>query len=410
MKNKALELAGEHKKFAELQQSVAAILLQKNKELMKEASVLSDFEKQRQEIFGKKVTDVEEASFQVKMKKSEAENEQVQKAFQLIQQQLITLKKQHGTLIKEISEGLELKKSKESLFVEVCGASGFADESGYVGACVSQKIFEELSELKIELTQQETALKTRRAENEKLITRLEAEVCADTLLPELDSELSELKKEVAFSSEKLGALMQQLSSFEKNQQAFEEKLIVLSKQQKECGRWQKLHELIGSADGKKFRNFAQGITFEILISHANQQLRKMNERYVLIRDGQHPLEINVLDNYQAGEERTTKNLSGGESFIVSLALALGLSQMASDKISVDTLFLDEGFGTLDEESLEVALETLAGLQQYGKLIGLISHVPALKERITTQLKLSSGAGGCSNLSGPGVSQPGMAVV
>src|SRR5690606_26579641 len=139
-----------------------------------------------------------------------------------------------------------------------------------------------------------------------------------------------------------------------------------------------LHDLIGSADGKKYRNFAQGLTFEHMVSHANRQLRKMTDRYLLIPDEEHPLELNVIDNYQAGEIRSTKNLSGGESFIVSLTLALGLSKMASRKVRVDSLFLDEGFGTLDEETLETALDNLAGLQQDGKLIGIISHVSVLK--------------------------------
>ena len=104
-----------------------------------------------------------------------------------------------------------------------------------------------------------------------------------------------------------------------------------------------------------------------MTAHANRRLQKMTDRYLLIRDIAQPLELNVIDNYQAGEIRSTKNLSGGESFIVSLALALGLSQMASRNVRVDSLFLDEGFGTLDEDSLETALETLAGLRQDGKL-------------------------------------------
>ena len=141
-----------------------------------------------------------------------------------------------------------------------------------------------------------------------------------------------------------------------------EKQSAIEAQKKECHRWEKLHGLIGSADGKKYRNFAQGLTFELMVSHANQQLKKMTDRYLLIRDDQQPLELNVVDNYQAGEIRSTKNLSGGESFIVSLTLALGLSKMASRKVRVDSLFLDEGFGTLDEEALETALETLSGLQ------------------------------------------------
>jgi exonuclease SbcC len=174
------------------------------------------------------------------------------------------------------------------------------------------------------------------------------------------------------------------------------------RQQTECRKWDRLELLIGSADGKKYRNFAQGLTFECMVAKANQQLMQMTDRYLLVRDQTEPLLLNVIDNYQAGEIRTTRNLSGGESFLVSLALALGLSRLASRNVQVDTLFLDEGFGTLDEETLETALETLASLQMENKLIGVISHVPALKERISTQVRVLNRAGGKSTLAGPGV--------
>ena len=138
-----------------------------------------------------------------------------------------------------------------------------------------------------------------------------------------------------------------------------------------------------------------------MVAHANRQLEKMSDRYLLIRDETQPLELNIVDNYQAGEIRSTKNLSGGESFIVSLALALGLSHMSGRKVRVDSLFLDEGFGTLDEDALETALEALAGLHRQGKLIGIISHVPALKERIGTRIAVTPVSGGKSRITGPG---------
>lgn len=171
--------------------------------------------------------------------------------------------------------------------------------------------------------------------------------------------------------------------------------------EKTVRQWQNLRELIGSADGKKFRNFAQGITFDVVIKHANEQLQRMSDRYLLIRSQKEVLGLEVIDNYQAGEIRSTKNLSGGESFIVSLALALGLSSIASEKVSVDSLFLDEGFGTLDEEALEMAIETLSQLRENGKLIGVISHVQALKDRIGTQIEVVVQNGGNSSLRGPG---------
>src|SRR5690606_5072637 len=175
----------------------------------------------------------------------------------------------------------------------------------------------------------------------------------------------------------------------------------LEAQARECRRWENLHELIGSADGKKYRNFAQGLTFDVMIGHANRQLQAMNDRYLLVRDREQPLELNVIDAWQAGERRSTRNLSGGESFLISLALALGLSAMASRNVRVDSLFLDEGFGTLDEDALDVALDTLGSLQQQGKLIGVISHISALKERISTQINVIPGPGGRNRISGPG---------
>ena len=203
--------------------------------------------------------------------------------------------------------------------------------------------------------------------------------------------------------EQIGTLKSQLMANQKATALHADKLSDIEKQQKENTRWNMLHELIGSADGKKFRNFAQGLTFELMVSHANQQLIKMSDRYLLVRDKQQPLNLNVVDNYQAGEVRPVKNLSGGESFVVSLSLALGLSRMASKHIRVDSLFLDEGFGTLDEEALETALEALAELKQDGKLIGVISHVGALKERINIQINVLTTSGGRSRLAGTGIS-------
>ena len=183
--------------------------------------------------------------------------------------------------------------------------------------------------------------------------------------------------------------------------ALRDKQAAITAQQAETRRWQALHDLIGSADGKKYRNFAQGLTFASVIAHANRQLARMNDRYLLTHDPARPLELDIIDNYQGGETRTTKNLSGGETFLVSLALALGLSHMAGENIRIDTLFLDEGFGTLDEETLESALDTLSALRADGKHIGVISHIAALTERIPTQIRITPEQGGRSRIDGPG---------
>ena len=175
----------------------------------------------------------------------------------------------------------------------------------------------------------------------------------------------------------------------------------MERQEAETRRWQNLHELIGAADGKKYRNYAQSLTFASVIAQANRQLAQLSDRYLLTADPARPLELNIIDNYQGGETRSAKNLSGGESFIVSLALALGLAQMSGENMQIDTLFLDEGFGTLDEETLDSALETLSQLRTHGKHIGIISHVAALTERIATRISVTPQSGGNSAISGPG---------
>jgi len=153
-----------------------------------------------------------------------------------------------------------------------------------------------------------------------------------------------------------------------------------------------LTRLIGSADGAKFRRFAQGLTLNHLVYLANEQLDKLDGRYQLQCQPNETLSLSVLDTWQGDSIRDTKTLSGGESFLVSLALALALSDLVSSKTSIDSLFLDEGFGTLDNDTLEIALDALDNLNATGKMIGIISHVEALKERIAVQIKVEKQSG------------------
>jgi exonuclease SbcC len=171
----------------------------------------------------------------------------------------------------------------------------------------------------------------------------------------------------------------------------------IEKQQQQYDDWDTLKSLIGSADGKKFRVFAQGLTLDYLIHLANGQLDQLHTRYQLQRNNTHngqgdALDLEVIDTWQADAVRDTKTLSGGESFLVSLALALALSDLVSHKTRIDSLFLDEGFGTLDRETLDIALDALDNLNASGKMIGVISHVDALKERIPVQIEIKKMSG------------------
>ena len=160
--------------------------------------------------------------------------------------------------------------------------------------------------------------------------------------------------------------------------------------------WAQLNELIGSADGKKFRNYAQQFTLDVLLGYANRHLEELSRRYRLerIRD---TLALMVIDQDMGGELRSVHSLSGGESFLVSLALALGLASLSSNRVRVESLFIDEGFGSLDPETLIVAMDALDGLQAMGRRVGVISHVQEMTERISTKILVQRLAGGRSQV-------------
>lgn len=248
---------------------------------------------------------------------------------------------------------------------------------------------------------EQTILDGKIQDKTKRLTTEKQKQITDQPRDQLDQERKSLEKNKNDFIQDIGGIRQKLKDNDDLRQKQQERIKTRAAQKHECSQWDMLHELIGSADGKKYRNFVQGLTFDIMIGHANHKLQKLTDRYLLIRDNTQPLELNVIDNYQAGEFRSVKNISGGESFIVSLSLALGLANMVRKNVRVDSLFLDEGFGSLDEDALDTALSALASLQQEGKIIGMISHVTALKERISTQIQVIPKAGGKSMIYGPG---------
>jgi exonuclease SbcC len=161
-------------------------------------------------------------------------------------------------------------------------------------------------------------------------------------------------------------------------------------------RWGRISALIGSADGKAFRRIAQAYNLELLLDHANAHLGNLAPRYRLRRGGS-PLGLLVEDHDMADEQRSVHSLSGGETFLVSLALALGLASMASGELAIESLFIDEGFGSLDPQSLALAMEALDGLQAQGRRVGVISHIQEMHERIPVQIQVNPLGNGASRL-------------
>ncbi|MFR8816853.1 MAG: AAA family ATPase, partial [Parasutterella sp.] len=230
----------------------------------------------------------------------------------------------------------------------------------------------------------------RFSEADKKLAEKESQKLTDKSLEVLEAEKREASAEKEKLLEQKGELQKELKTDEEariKRAGIEDELKKLKHQ---VAVWDRLNTLVGSSSGDKYRRYVQSLVLLTLLKNANVELTKLHSRYRLVKGGG-DMEIKVIDSDLADQERPTDNLSGGETFIVSLALALGLAQMASNNVRIDSLFLDEGFGTLDDDSLEKALNALSSLNAQGKTVGLISHVDQIKERIPSKIVVKRSA-------------------
>lgn len=212
----------------------------------------------------------------------------------------------------------------------------------------------------------------------------------------LDSTLAALNQQLAEGEKQVAELRARQSEDQRRQDANHSLALTTAKAYEEWQRWARLEALIGSASGDKFRKIAQAYNLDLLVHHANVQLRQLVRRYRLKRGGS-MLGLLVMDTEMGDELRSVHSLSGGETFLVSLALALGLASMASSTLKIESLFIDEGFGSLDPESLQLAMDALDGLQAQGRKVAVISHVQEMHERIPVQIQVKRQGNGLSTL-------------
>lgn len=380
---------------------VSARIDEESAKLTSQKDELAKWQNKRSELFGAQDPVKVESEYEAKLKVlKEAFASQAQE-HQKACSKLENLQGQIKALCDTIQSQDAQLKAQEEEFIQSLVSEGFTDEMHFVSLRLSSGARQAL------LTQYEQ-LKTLESNAATLFKKAEETLSTLALVPHTEATLDDLLALKNTEDARMEALIRAISTSEaklaadeKARTEFAQQTRLISAQEIEVQRWSMLRALIGSADGKKFRNFAQGITFEMVVYLANIELQKLSKRYLLTRNKDNELELEVIDNYQAGQVRSTKNLSGGESFLVSLALALGLAKMSSRNVSVESIFLDEGFGTLDEETLETALHMLSNLHQSGKLIGVISHVTVLKDRISTQISVTPEAEGKSVMVGPG---------
>ncbi len=311
-----------------------------------------------------------------------------------------SLKEQISTLHEAVEKHRKNLQETEETFGKRRTEAGFADVAAFEAALLETEAFEALRHQCETIRKKYDEAKTRKEEKAKTLhEHLQYDAVPTETLDILQERAEALEAELETVQIETGQIKQLLDQERENRAKHEAGIAALEEMEKELAVTGKLKELIGSADGSKFSRFAQGITLDQLIVLANRHLSLLTKRYYLQRatHEKQQLEIEIVDTFQGNITRSVHTLSGGESFIVSLALALGLSELASQKIKIDSLFLDEGFGTLDEESLETALNALSLLQSSGKMIGVISHVEALKERIPAQINIIPKGDGTSRV-------------
>ncbi|WP_417346769.1 AAA family ATPase [Ferrimonas sp.] len=346
----------------------------------------------RQELFGTAVVSdererLEQALVQATERMEVARNHQgeAEKESAALQGQLAQLEESKRELTERWTQSSKLLQNEMAHSV-------FASQTQLEEALLSDEEKQRLIELKTELERLKAGAQ---ALVDQAVTTLgnhqqgrPQALADDATLESLTEQVEATNESIRELIAAMAAIKSQLDSDNERRAGLQGLLEEIESARSQFDDWAYLSGLIGSREGDKFRKFAQGLTLDHLVHLANGQLDRLHGRYQLKRKAGDELALQILDTWQGDAVRDTRTLSGGESFLVSLALALALSDLVSHKTSIDSLFLDEGFGTLDGETLDTALDALDTLNASGKMIGVISHVEAMKERIPVQLKVN----------------------
>lgn len=350
---------------------------------------LSELRQQRHQLLGDSAVSEVRQQWQQRLAQADALLRERQQRWQQGQDRLNNLTGQHNSLAQQQEVAQKRYETCSAQFIDALTQSDFSDEEAFRAALLDEQ-------QAMQLRTRCQALEARRQQANAVAQQAQARLTqhladrpADlsAALPELEARLEAQQQRLRDLVRQQGQLRQQLESDDAQRQQQQALLQRIEDNAQQTEDWGYLNQLIGSSSGDKFRRFAQGLTLDHLVWLANQQLNRLHGRYLLQRKSADTLELQVMDTWQADAKRDTRTLSGGESFLVSLALALALSDLVSHKTRIESLFLDEGFGTLDADTLDTALDALDALNASGKTIGVISHVDAMKERIPVQIKV-----------------------
>jgi len=339
-------------------------------------------------------------ALQKRIREEQVKAKQLRDDLQTLNTDRITKETQKTTIQEEL-KGLnsKIEASGKTLNKQI-DQSDFNTKQEIEEALLSREEQAEFNKTKKELNDKTVELNTLNTKLQKESKQLEEskdfEMSKESALGK-EEEISTSRENILKRS---GEIKQQFALdnqiIERNKSVFDE----IKTQEKQVKKWKDLMELLGGSK-HAFNTYVQRLTLQSLIGFANIHLFKLNKRYSLKMNEKYKLgeELNfdLIDHYQTDQARYVDTSSGGEKFIISLALALGLSDLASSNVRIDSLFIDEGFGTLDNNTLETVISTLETLQSQGKMIGIISHVENLKERISTQIQIIKKSNGVSEV-------------
>jgi exonuclease SbcC len=358
----------------------------KKNKLEEQQKILQNDRLKRQTFFGgKPVDEVEQAMLQgIKESKRILDEKQLEqtnaekKVTDLdgqrtqLEKQLTSLQQQHGQQRSRLDQWL----GSHSLLEEVLRTYLSYSNDWIQGEANALQVLSDT------VTRTDTLLKQVRQDMEAHLKKRSDERSKEALMlarAELDAIVNTIKHDMAELRVRLQTDTEQRARIGDLQQQIDRQALIVES-------WARLNEVIGSADGKKFRQVAQEHTLDVLLGYANVHLQMLSRRYVLERIPD-TLGLQVRDQDMGDEVRTVFSLSGGESFLVSLALALGLASLSSSQMNVESLFIDEGFGSLDPDTLNIAMDALERLHSQGRKVGVISHVQEMTERIPVQIRV-----------------------
>ncbi len=325
--------------------------------------------------------------------------ENTQKQINTLENKLTELKTNKQNLQKQINESELIIESKNKELAKLLEKSAFSNIEQIEASLLSYTDKKTYEKIKNDINNKEISLKTTLSNIEKEEQNLIKQKNFETTEEDAANEADILKEKMEELLKRFGEINQIFENDKKIRERNAEIIKKIEQQKKVLNKWLKLYDLLGGTKDS-FNIYVQRLTLKNLINRANIHLSELNERYTLklsdeFKDNE--LNIELIDHFQSNSTRAVETCSGGESFILSLALALGLSDMAGKNIKIESLFIDEGFGSLDDNLLDIVMTSLEALHSKGKIIGVISHIEAMKERISTQIVVEKLGNGISRV-------------